>query len=122
MTLSENETFGTVVPGFVTDADGNLSVTTDDTDATWQTGFLRDPDGRLVVALESGLWQDGFLRTVGGALCVTTDAPTQEGRIVPGFPTDDDGLICVANDGTPAMGLYPGFYLSDDALAVTGLD
>lgn len=121
MALTGTETYGTVVPGFVTDLDGNLAVTTDDTSVQWREGFLRDLDGRLVVAEDTGFWQDGFLRTAGGALCVTTGSVTQRGRRVPGFPTDDDGLICVANDGTPERDIFPGFFFSGGKLAVTGL-
>jgi hypothetical protein len=119
--LTETETYGTVVPGFVTDLDGNLAVTTDDSQVQWREGFLRDLDGRLVVAEEEGIWQDGFLRTAGGALCVTTGEVTQHGTKIPGYPTDDDGLICVVNDGSPAFGLYPGFMFDGGKLCVTGL-
>lgn len=121
MALAGDETYGTVVPGFVTDADGNLSVTTDTGSVQWREGFLRDLDGRLVVAEAGGIMQDGFIRTAGGALCVTTGSVTQTGTKIPGFPTNDDGLICVANDGTPANGLYPGFKFDGGKLCVTGL-
>ncbi len=52
MALSESETFGTVVPGFVTDTNGNLAVTTDDSEAQYGVvpGFITDADGRLVVS------------------------------------------------------------------------
>lgn len=36
--------------GWLTDADGNVLVTTDKTGATWQRGFLRSPAGELVIA------------------------------------------------------------------------
>lgn len=121
MALTETETFGTVVPGFVTDLDGNLAVTTDDSEVRWREGFLRDLDGRLVVAEAEGIMQDGFLRTPGGALCVTTGSVTRQGTKIPGFPTDDDGLICVANDGSPGAGVFPGFRFDGGKLCVTGL-
>lgn len=120
MALAGTESW-TVVPGFVADADGNLSVTTDGTGASWREGFLRDPDGRLVVAESAGTWQGGLVRDEAGALCVTTGAVAAKGTVVPGLPTNEDGLICVANDGTPARGLYPGFMFDGGKLCVTGL-
>lgn len=52
MALTGTETYGTVVPGFVTDADGRLIVTAEDDGTEFGTvvpGFLTDADGRLVV-------------------------------------------------------------------------
>jgi hypothetical protein len=121
MALTGDETYGTVIPGFVTDADGNLSVTTDTGSVQWREGFLRDLDGRLVVAEAGGIMQDGLLRTAGGALCVTTGSVTQEGTVIPGLPTDDEGRVCVVNDGLAANGRYPGFKFDSGKLCVTGL-
>lgn len=40
--------------GFLRDGNGALSITSDDTSASWRGGFLRDPDGALVVSGDSG--------------------------------------------------------------------
>lgn len=52
MALTGTETFGTVIPGFVTDEDGRLVVTTDPDELVYGEiipGFVTDTDGRLVV-------------------------------------------------------------------------
>lgn len=74
MALAEGETFGTVVPGFVTDADGNLSLA--DTGTQWLNGFWRDDDGRLAY--------------------VDTPDGTEFGTVVPGFLTDADGALVLS--------------------------
>lgn len=111
--------------GFIRDSSGNLSVTTTPDSTTFGAvvpGFLTDADGRLVVAESSGDWNGGFIRTTTGALCVTTGSVTDQGTKVPGFPTDASGLLCVANDGTPAASsVFPGFMFDNGKLCVTGL-
>ncbi len=52
MALSETETLGTVIPGFVTDLDGRLILTPTPDETTFGTivpGFVTDLDGRLVI-------------------------------------------------------------------------
>ena len=111
--------------GFIRDSSGNLSVTTTPDSTTFGAvvpGFLTDADGRLVVAESSGDWNGGFIRTTTGALCVTTGTVTDQGTKVPGFPTDANGLLCVANDGTPAASsVFPGFMFDNGKLCVTGM-
>lgn len=125
MALTASETFGTIVPGFVTDTNGNLSVTTTPDSTRFGSvvpGFLTDADGRLVVEEASGDWSGGFIRTANGALSVTTGSVTDQGTKVPGFPTDADGLLCVTNDGTPAASsVFPGFMFDNGKLCVTGM-
>lgn len=122
MALTGDETYGTVIAGFVTDADGNLSVTTDANGATWQGGFLRDPDGRLVVAETTGTPQGGYVRTDTGALCVSTGTVTDQGSKVAGLPTDANGVLVVVNDGTPAASsIFSRFRFDNGKLCVTGL-
>ena len=52
MALSGDEVFGTKVPGFVTDTDGRLVVTTapdEIVEGEHVAGFVTDTDGRLVI-------------------------------------------------------------------------
>jgi UPF0716 family protein affecting phage T7 exclusion len=104
MALTESETFGTVVAGFVTDQDGNLAVTSATTGATREVvpGFVTDADGRLIVSVdpETTSWQEGFLRTAEGYLGVTTEAEPEYGP-VPGFATDSSGLLSVEAPDSP---------------------
>lgn len=104
MALTASETFGTVVPGFVTDLDGNLAVTTTTTGATSTVvpGFATDADGRLIVVVDpaSTTWQGGFLRTDEGFLGVTTAADPTYG-VVAGFVTDASGLLAVNAADSP---------------------
>lgn len=54
--LTASETFGTVVPGFVTDLDGRLIVTNTPESETFGTvvaGFLTDADGRISISTGS---------------------------------------------------------------------
>lgn len=41
--------------------------------------------------------------------------------MIPGLPTDNEGRICVVNDGLAANGYYPGFKFAGGKLCVTGL-
>jgi UPF0716 family protein affecting phage T7 exclusion len=98
MALTEAETHGTIVPGLVTDLDGNLVWTTDETEAAYGVvpGFLTDPDGRLVVTgtVDDAAYVGGFLRSPTGALImVTEESPTY--GVTPGFVTDTDGFLAV---------------------------
>jgi hypothetical protein len=97
--LTSEETFGTVVPGFVTNLDGDLSVTTDDTGAGYGIvpGFLTDPDGRLVVTE------------------TTTDAEFDGG-----FARSPDGALIIAQSGTPVYGVIPGFGTTAEGYLITG--
>lgn len=122
MALTESETFGEVVPGFVTDLDGNLAVTSTTAGATRGVvpGFVTDADGRLVVSEnpETTSWQGGFLRTEEGYLGVTTDATPEYGP-VPGFATDSDGLLSVDAGDEPNW--VTGFLRNDNQnLSVIG--
>jgi hypothetical protein len=49
MSLTESETLGTVIAGFVTDEDGRLILVSQSETDTIQGGFVKDADGRLVV-------------------------------------------------------------------------
>ena len=123
MALTASETFGTVVPGFVTDLDGNLVVTTTTTGATREVvaGFVTDADGRLIVSVDpvTVTWQEGFLRTPEGYLAVTTDASPDYG-IIPGFVTDSAGYLSVDAADSPSW--KTGFLRNaNDNLSVTGL-
>lgn len=123
MALTASETFGTVVPGFVTDENGNLVVTTTTTGATREVvaGFVTDADGRLIVSVDPAetSWDGGFLRTPEGYLGVTTDA-TPEYEVVPGFATDETGLLSVDAPDSPDW--VTGFLRNSNAnLSVTGL-
>ena len=123
MALTASETFGTVVPGFVTDLEGNLAVTTTTTGATRGVvpGFVTDADGRLIVSVDpaSTTWQGGYLRTSAGYLGVTTETSPVYG-IVPGFATDSDGLLSVDAADSPEW--VTGFLRNaNDNLSVTGL-
>lgn len=123
MALTGSETFGTVVPGFVTDGDGNLAVTTDDSEARYGVvpGFITDADGRLVVSVDPAESDSsgGFLRTVEGYLAVTTEASPVYG-VVPGFATDADGLLSVEAADSPDW--VTGFLRNaNENLSVTGL-
>lgn len=123
MALTASETFGGVVPGFVTDLDGNLAVTSTTTGATREVvpGFVTDADGRLIVSVDPATttWQGGFLRTEEGYLGVTTEASPQYG-VVPGFATDSDGLLSVEAASSPTW--VTGFLRNENQnLSVTGL-
>ena len=104
MALTASETFGTVVPGFVTDLDGNLAVTLTTTGATTEVvpGFVTDADGRLIVSStpEGAVWDRGFLRTSEGYLGVTTEAEPVYG-VVPGFATDAAGFLSMDVPDSP---------------------
>lgn len=123
MALTESETLGTVVPGFVTDLDGNLAVTTTTTGATRGVvpGFVTDADGRLIVSVDPATadWDGGLLRTEEGYLAVTTDASPDYG-VVPGFATDAAGYLSVEAADSPTW--VTGFLRNaNQNLAVTGL-
>ncbi len=104
MALTASETFGTVVPGFVTDLDGNLAITTTTTGATYGVvpGFVTDADGRLIVEADpvEAEWDGGFLKTAAGYLAVTTDSSPVYG-VVPGFATNVEGYLCVDAADSP---------------------
>jgi hypothetical protein len=97
--LTGTETYGTVVPGFVTDGDGVLS-TASVIDAT-ERGFKVDADGRLVTTetadgTELGTVVPGFLTNADGALVVTTSATGAVfGEVVAGFWTSATGALIV---------------------------
>lgn len=101
MALTGDEVFGTEIPGFVTDS-GELVVTTDDSEATYGVvpGFLTDPDGRLVVTTttEGAEFEGGFLR-LNGALVMADESGTY-GPVIPGFTTNDDNALCVVSEAT----------------------
>jgi hypothetical protein len=121
--LTGTETFGTVVPGFVTDLDGSLAVTTDDVGAGYGIvpGFITDPDGRLLVTetTTDAAFSGGFVRTPDGAL-VITESGTPVNGVVPGFTTTANGYLIVGAADSPT---WDGGLLrnSNGALAVTGL-
>lgn len=104
MALTETETFGTVVPGFVTDEDGNLAVVESPAETSTEVvpGFLTDTDGRLAVEVdpEAAEWDRGFLRTTDGELAITATG-TPEYGIVPGFVSDDNGFLFVEAADSP---------------------
>jgi hypothetical protein len=116
--LTASETFGTVIPGFVTDLDGNLAVTTDTTDTGYGIvpGFMTDSDGRLLVSLDStgAEWDGGFLRNEDGALIITTAALVSPviGAKVPGFTTDSSGYLAVGVNSSGTF--YNGFVRNSD--------
>jgi hypothetical protein len=120
--LTGTETFGTVVAGFVTDGDGNLSVIDTGTAHGVVPGFLTDDDGRLVVTTDDtdATWQEGFIRSPDGALVVAEDPADPVYTVVPGFLTNADGLLAVTNE--PASPTWvDGFLATASGLAVTGL-
>ena len=104
MALTGTETYGTVVPGFVTDGDGVLS-TASVIDAT-ERGFKVDADGRLVTTetadgTELGTVVPGFLTNADGALVVTTSATGAVfGEVVAGFWTSATGALIVEENPT----------------------
>jgi hypothetical protein len=117
--LTENETFGGVVPGFVTDLDGNLAVVTTGSSTGIVPGFTTDADGRLLVTTttEDAETDGGFLK-LDGALVIEADAGDY--GTVPGFPTTSSGALAVVNEGT--VDWVTGFLRdSSDSLGVTGL-
>lgn len=120
MALTENETFGTIVPGFVTDLSGNLVVADAGSSEGVVPGFLTDEDGRLVVTTDAtgATIQGGFLRSPDGALVVSTDAGTY--GVIPGFSAVEGGALSVENEGTP---VWNGGFLRNAAgsICVTGL-
>jgi hypothetical protein len=98
MSLTGTETFGEVVPGFVTDGDGNLSLAA--TGTQWVDGFWRDDDGRLAYVGTAdgtvlGTVVPGFLTDANGALVLVTASPVDRGSVVPGFVTDADGALLI---------------------------
>lgn len=120
MALTESEVFGAVVPGFVTDLEGNIAVVDTGDRLDVVAGFLTDDDGRLVVTDDDtgATVRDGFLRAPTGALVVTEDAGAY--GVIPGFPTNEDGALSVVNEGTAT---WQGGFLRDAAgsLGVVGL-
>ena len=92
----DDTVLGTVVPGFLTDVDGRLIVNTDDTDAAMSGGFWRDPDGALVVVTDNtdAIIDAGFLRSPDGYLVIVVDPETvSQSYLTPGFFTDADNLL-----------------------------
>ena len=122
MALTGDEVFGTVVPGFVTDANGNLVYTAAPT--TWQVvpGFFTDEDGRLGVSADdpADTWVGGFLRGSGGTLVLS--APDPGDTYQTGFLRSTTGaLVSVDNPvETSQSNLTPGFFTdADGALGIT---
>lgn len=115
MALTETETFGTVVPGFVTDTDGNLAVAESpaETSTGIVHGFVTDTDGRLAVEVDpaSASWDRGFLRTEDGYLAITATG-TPEYGIVPGFASDAAGFLFVDAADSPTWS--GGFLRNED--------
>jgi hypothetical protein len=110
-----------VVPGFISDENGNIAVTTDTRGASYEVvpGFLADEFGRLVVTTTTtdAEWDGGFLR-LDGALVVEEAAGTY--GTVPGFTTTASGALAVVNEGT--VDWVSGFLRdANDSLGVTGL-
>ena len=101
MALTGTETFGTVVPGFVTNLAGSLAVTsvTAGTGYGIVPGFITDADGRLLVSTDTtgAAWVGGFIRNSNGALVITSSAPTDFGTIVPGFNTNSSGHLAMSS-------------------------
>ena len=122
MALTGTETFGTVVPGFVTDLDGNLRVTSEGSEqGTVVPGFLTDSDGRLVVTpnADDPALDRGFVRNADGSLLVTTDS--SQATWDAGFLRDPDGALVVGNE-QGETGWFAGFLRnSSSALAVSGM-
>lgn len=104
MALTASETFGGVVPGFVTDLNGNLATAVAGSDQDVVHGFLTDADGRLVTTTDAtgATWQGGFLRSPAGAL-VTAPSGTRK-DIVPGFVTNDTGALVTDTTATEWRG------------------
>lgn len=122
MALTGDETFGTVVPGFVTDADGHLvTVSVNDGTPFGQVvpGFLTDIDGRLYVSAPEvdAEFEGGFLRNPDGGLAVEASGTGLYG-VVPGFAATPDGALSVEVDPVDAV-FECGFMRSADALAIT---
>ncbi|MCA9324712.1 hypothetical protein KDA23_01415 [Candidatus Saccharibacteria bacterium] len=117
MALAETEVFGTVTPGFVTDASGILSTSavSDSTDR----GFLVDSDGRLVITETAdstvlGTVVPGFLTDANGALVVTQDdTDAVYGTVVPGFWTSPEGAL-VVEDSPSEVAWIDGFLRNPD--------
>lgn len=122
MALTGTETYGTVVPGFVTDLDGNLRVTYEGSEqGTVVPGFLTDSDGRLVVTpnADDPALDRGFVRNADGSLLVTTDS--SQATWDAGFLRDPDGALVVGNE-QGETGWFAGFLRnSSSALAVSGM-
>ncbi len=104
MALTSSETFGTVVPGFVTDLEGNLVVTTNDAGSGYGIvpGFITDPDGRLLVTQTTtdAIIDRGFSRSPDGALVIAeSGTPVQD--VIHGFITTPEGYLLVAAPDSP---------------------
>jgi hypothetical protein len=116
MPLTGTETHGTVVAGFVTDEDGNLSWTTSDIGAGYGVvpGFLTDPDGRLIVTATTDEAQfiGGFLRSPEGALIMVTEVSPVYG-VIPGFVSSTEGFLAVESLATSTW--QNGFLRNDQA-------
>lgn len=121
MALTASETFGTIVPGFVTDTNGNLSCTATVSGSSWREGFLRDTDGRLVVtdSATGATWQNGFLRGTSGELVYTLNSGDY--GVVPGFKTATNGALCFSVE--PSSQAWQGGFLASTSgyLAATGI-
>lgn len=121
MALTASETFGTIVPGFVTDTNGNLSCTGTVSGSSWREGFLRDTDGRLVVtdSATGATWQNGFLRGTSGELVYTLNSGDY--GVVPGFKTATNGALCFSVEPS-SQAWQNGFLVSTSGyLAATGV-
>lgn len=121
MALTASETFGTIVPGFVTDTNGNLSCTATVSGSSWREGFLRDTDGRLVVtdSATGATWQNGFLRGTSGELVYTLNSGDY--GVVPGFKTATNGALCFSVEPS-SQAWQNGFLVSTSGyLAATGV-
>jgi hypothetical protein len=119
MPLTGTETFGTVVAGFITDEDGNLSWTADETGAGYGVvpGFLTDPDGRLIVTstTDDAQFIGGFLRSPTGALIMVVEVSPVYG-VIPGFVSSTEGFLAVELLATTTW--QTGF-LRDDKAALS---
>jgi hypothetical protein len=121
--LTGTETFGTVVPGFVTNLAGSLAVTsvTAGTGYGIVPGFITDADGRLLVSTDTtgAAWVGGFIRNSNGALVITSSAPTDFGTIVPGFNTNSSGHLAMSS-ATGAVWVTGFLQNTNKSLAVAG--
>lgn len=118
MALTGTETFGTVVPGFVTDSSGNLVLTTEPAAEVFGTvvpGFLTDADGRLVAtytpAAEVRTKIPGFVTDADGRLAIATEVASPVYTQVPGFLTDSSGYLSVQE--TPTSGVFVTGFIRD---------
>ena len=123
MALTGTETFGTVVPGFVTNLAGSLAVTsvTAGTGYGIVPGFITDADGRLLVSTDTtgAAWVGGFIRNSNGALVITSSAPTDFGTIVPGFNTNSSGHLAMSS-ATGAVWVTGFLQNTNKSLALAG--